>query len=141
MDDTENITYYFDDIDDITCETESTNSELALLLNEFEQINANNSNSLYNEDDILSEIKNYELNYTIKQLLLICEYYGLTKQTKTAEYYGAKARTMKKNDIISLIIMYEKNVDNIETVMKRKELWFYLDSLKADKIMKKFVLW
>jgi hypothetical protein len=141
--DSENITYYFDDINDMNLDETDNNAdtELANLLNEFEQLATNNSSSLYEEDDILSEMKNYELNYTIKQLLLICDYYGVTKQAKNCEYYGVKARTMKKNDIISLIIMFEKNINNIEIVMKRKELWFYLDTLKADKIMKKFVIW
>jgi hypothetical protein len=142
----ENITYCVDDnnLDGYNdSESEIENSELAALINEFEQMqsNSNNSANLYNEDDIMSEMQNYELNFTIKQLLLICEYYGISKQAKNAECYGSKARTMKKSDIISLIMMFEKNIDNIETVMKRKELWFYLDSLKADKIMKKFVLW
>jgi len=142
--DGENITYYFDDINldetDNNADTD-TDTELAILLNEFEQLATNNSSILYEEDDILSEMKNYELNYTIKQLLFICDYYGLTKQAKNSEYYGTNARTMKKNDIISLIVMFEKNIDNIEVVMKRKEFWFYLDTLKADKIMKKFVIW
>jgi hypothetical protein len=89
----------------------------------------------------MSELKNYELNFTIKQLLLICDYYGLTKQTKTIEYYGSKAKKMKKQDIITLIIMFENDTENIEIVIKRKEFWFYLDQLKDDKIMKKFVIW
>jgi len=140
--DGENITYHFDDMNlDETDNNADTDTELANLLNEFEQLATNNSSTLYEEDDILSETKNYELNYTIKQLLLICDYYGITKQAKNCEYYGAKARTMKKNDIISLIIMFEKNINNIEIVMKRKELWFYLDTLKADKILKRFIIW
>ena len=131
MDD-ENISYYVDDtnLDD----SDELNSELVKLLNDFEQINNKNKMELLNEDEIISEIQNYELNYTIKQLLVICDYYGLTKQTKNA-------RTFKKNDIITLIIMFEKNSDNVDIVMKRKELWFYLDALKSDKIMKKFVIW
>ena len=140
----ENITYCVKDNDlDSYDESELENSELAQLINDFEQMQsaANNNANLYNEDDIMSEMQNYELNFTIKQLLIICDYYGITKQAKNAEYYGSKARTMKKSDIISLIMMFERNMDNIELVMKRKELWYYLDSLKADKIMKKFVLW
>ena len=140
----ENITYCVKDNDlDSYDESELENSELAQLINDFEQMQsaANNNANLYNEDDIMSEMQNYELNFTIKQLLIICDYYGITKQAKNAEYYGSKARTMKKSDIISLIMMFERNMDNIELVMKRKELWYYFDSLKADKIMKKFVLW
>jgi hypothetical protein len=142
----ENITYCVDenDLDGYNeSEHDMENSELAELINEFEQMqsNANNSTNLYNEDDIMSEMQNYELNFTIKQLLIICEYYATSKQEKTGEFCGSKTRTMKKNELISLIMMFERNIDNIEIVMKRKELWFYLDSVKADKIMKKFVLW
>jgi hypothetical protein len=131
MDD-ENITYYVDDgnLDD----SDDLNLELSELLNNFEQINNANKTDLLNEDEIITEIQNYELNFTIKQLLVICDYYGLTKQTKNA-------RGLKKNDIITLIMMFEKNAENIDIVMKRKELWFYLDALKSDKIMKKFVIW
>ena len=131
MDD-ENITYYVDDgnLDD----SDDLNLELAELLNNFEQINNANKTDLLNEDEIITEIQNYELNFTIKQLLVICDYYGLTKQTKNA-------RGLKKNDIITLIMMFEKNAENIDIVMKRKELWFYLDALKSDKNMKKFVIW
>ena len=142
----ENITYCVDDNDldgYNESEQELENSELAELINEFEQMQSNTSNSanLYNEDDIMSEMQNYELNFTIKQLLIICEYYAQSKQEKAGEFCGSKTRTMKKNELISLIMMFERNIDNIEVVMKRKELWYYLDSLKADKIMKKFVLW
>ena len=131
MDD-ENITYCVDDgnLDD----SYELNLELAELLNDFEQINNANKTDLLNEDEIITEIQNYELNFTIKQLLVICDYYGLTKQTKNA-------RGLKKNDIITLIMMFEKNAENIDIVMKRKELWFYLDALKSDKNMKKFVIW
>jgi len=131
MDD-ENITYYVDDgnLDD----SDDLNLELSELLNNFEQINNANKTDLLNEDEIITEIQNYELNFTIKQLLVICDYYGLTKQTKNA-------RGLKKNDIITLIMMFEKNAENIDIVMKRKELWFYLDALKSDKNMKKFVIW
>lgn len=131
MDD-ENITYCVDDgnLDN----SDELNMELAELLSEFEQINNANKTDLLNEDEIITEIQNYELNFTIKQLLVICDYYGLTKQTKNA-------RGLKKNDIITLIMMFEKNAENIDVVMKRKELWFYLDALKSDKNMKKFVIW
>ena len=129
----ENITYCFNEDND------SNNVDLSELINEFEQMNVNNAS--YEGDMIISEIKNYELNYTIKQLTLICDYYGLTKQTKTGDYYGSKAKTMKKIDIISLIVMFENNIENIDIVMRRKELWFFLDELKSDKTMKKFVIW
>jgi len=29
----------------------------------------------------------------------------------------------------------------MEITMKRKELWYYINELKNDKMMKKFVIW
>jgi len=85
------------------------------------------------DDEIFTQMKNYELNFNVKQLLLICEYYVLSKDVKMNK--------MKKQDIIEQIILYENNTDNIEMVIKRKELWYYMSELKNDKIMKRFVIW
>lgn len=81
-------------------------------------------------DDIFQELYNYELNYTIKQLSIICDFYKIKLNNK-----------IKKQDIISYIIAFEKNIENIECVIRRKELWNYLNELKNDKTMKKFVIW
>ena len=123
----ENISYYVNEYENE--DDNENNIDLTNLLNEFEQINVNNN--IYDNDTVISEIQNYDLNYTIKQLLLICDYYGLTKH----------AKLLKKCEIISLIMMFEKNTENIDIVVKRKRLWFYLNELKKDKNTKKFVLW
>jgi hypothetical protein len=95
-------------------------------LNEIEIIN-NTQN-----DYIFTEIKNYELNFSVKQLMLICEYYNIK---------DIKANKLKKQDIIEQIVLFEIEPDNIEIVNKRKELWHYIDELKNDKMMKRFVIW
>jgi len=95
------------------------------ILKEFEELQHNN------EDEIIAEMRNYDLNYTNKQLLIICEYYGLHK----------KARTMKKQDIITSILFYEYQEENMEIVMKRKIMWSYMRELQSDKFMKRFVIW
>jgi hypothetical protein len=84
------------------------------------------------DEDIFLEMKNYELNFTVKQLMLICEYYTI-KDIKTNK--------LKKQDIIEQIILFESDPENIEIVTKRRELWDYMDELKNDKMMKKFVIW
>jgi hypothetical protein len=48
---------------------------------------------------------------------------------------------MKKQDIIEQILMFENNNDNYELVIRRKELWYYINELKEDKMMKKYVIW
>jgi hypothetical protein len=71
----------------------------------------------------------YELNYTIKQLQVICEYYNLS------------TNKLKKKDMIEMIVAFEVNEDNLEIYMKRRELWYYMNELKSDKFMRKFVIW
>jgi hypothetical protein len=131
----ENITYEFKDensSNDNLCEIEK-------LLNDFEQIsyinNAidNNNRICIEDDDMYTEMVHYDMNFTVKQLLLICDYYGLMKDVKTNK--------MKKQDVIEQILLFENNMENYEVVIRRKELWYYLNELKNDKIMKKFVIW
>jgi len=69
--------------------------------------------------------------YTIKQLLLICEYYGIHKEVKYNK--------LKKEGIIEQIIWYEMQVDNIDIVNKRKTLWGYMNMIKQDAILGKFI--
>ena len=99
------------------------------LLSEFEKIQEDNffSNEL---DDIIIEMKDYELNYTNKQLLLILEYYGLAK----------KSSHLKKSEMISYIMMFEKEPENTILTMRRKQLWFYMNELKNDKFMRRFII-
>jgi hypothetical protein len=131
----ENITYEFRDdnpSNENLCEIEK-------LLNDFEQIgyvNAalDNSNRIcIEDDDMYTEMVNYDMNYTVKQLLLICDYYGLMKDVRTNK--------MKKQDVIEQILLFENNMENCEVVIRRKELWYYINELKNDKMMKKFVIW
>ena len=110
-----------------------------------EDTNTNNTNT--NIDFLLDEIENVELNpaidffdsnfyyekLTCKELLLICEYYGISKQMKNNK--------CKKEEIIFHIVSFESNPINTDTVFQRKNMWFYMNELKNDKIMKKYVLW
>jgi len=81
---------------------------------------------------ILEEMEQYKNKYTIKQLEQILEYYGIEKE---------KGTKMKKLDIVSLIVSYESDPDNWLSTMKRKTMWFYLQELKEDKFMKRFVIY
>jgi hypothetical protein len=123
----ENITYQLtEEFDDV-----ENNVNINDLLDEFEQIKVMESNT--EKDYIYTEIANYDLNYNVKQLSLICEYYGLLKDVRNSK--------LKKMDIIEQIILFEKDKSNFDVVMKRKQLWYYIEELKNDKIMKKFVIW
>ena len=123
----------------------SDKQDIEISFNIHEVENDNQTN--FNIDELMLEIENTEVNYnlsisqmihdrenyTIKQLLLICEYYGFAKELKTNKY--------NKQQIIEFLVSFEN--DNINTIIvcKRKQMWFYINELKNDKFMKKFILW
>ena len=68
MSDFEHITY---------CVDESANDtiiDVESFLTDFEK-----SNNFSNDGLMFVEMKDYDLNYSVKQLLLICEYYNISK--------------------------------------------------------------
>jgi hypothetical protein len=85
------------------------------------------------DDFKIPEIINYSENYTVKELLLICEYYGIAKELK--------AKKCNKEIIIEFLVDFESKTANAEIVCKRKNMWFYMNELKSDKFMKKYIFW
>lgn len=84
------------------------------------------------EDLLLSQMIYYHENFTIKDLLLICDYYDITKELK---------KKYTKDVIVHFLVDFESNPENNTVVIQRKNMWFYMEQLKNDKFMKKFVLW
>ena len=75
----------------------------------------------------------YKINYTVKELLIICDYYEIAKEIKNNKY--------NKEEIINALVHFENNPINDEIFMRRQSMWYYIDKLKNDKFMKKYVLW
>ncbi len=138
----DNITFSFNenDIDNVD------NIELQNILNEFHeglddfgtdyiptQYPLNVFTSYYDFDEKVKQTLNYNINYTVKQLMDICDYYEFLKRVKTGKF--------NKEQIIDEIIDFEFNPENEEIVVKRKMMWYYIKELKNDKFMKKFVIW
>ena len=122
--DNTNITFFLDDfLDD---ENENVKLDINSFLQEFENM------EVYN-DLLFPQTINYIENYTVKELLLICEYYGFAKGLKNKKY--------NKNAIANFLVEFEINPSNNDIVFKRKNMWFYINELKNDKFMKKYVLW
>ena len=97
------------------------------LLNEIEQT------ELANHDDfMIPNIIHYHENFTIKELLLICEYYGLAKELKSNK--------CNKEQIVHFLVAFESNPMNSDIVFRRQNMWFYMNELKTDKFMKRFLL-
>jgi hypothetical protein len=112
-------------------EDDKDNNELDLsaMLNDIYKYDFTNEN----DDLIVPKIINYRENFTVKELLLICDYYGVAKELKSNK--------CNKYEIIEFLVIYESNPINSDIVFKRQNLWFYINELKNDKFMKKYVLW
>jgi hypothetical protein len=111
-------------------------NELENILKEINETSLDINPNFYNynsEPEFMVKLIDYNLNYNIKQLLTICEYYGLLKEVKTNK--------MKKLEVIYFLLDFEENIDNSCIVYKRKQLWYFMSELKNDKFLKKFVLW
>ena len=113
----ENITFLIDET-----ETENeTDVEDHVIFDEFMNL----------QDDLTPYIVNYQLNFTLRQITQICDYYNIPKPKK-----------VNKDILIQLVVHFENEPENEDIVSKRKILWFYMDELKNDKYMEKYiVLW
>ena len=120
----ESIFYTISELEENKQLEENNESNIIDLLNKYQ---------LNNDEDRISKIINYNINYSIKDLYLICHYYDLLKSIKKQKY--------NKEIIIQIIVEFESNPENFLIVNKRLNLWFYINELKNDKFMKKYVLW
>ena len=74
----ENINFFLNEDDDSNDEL-NNNISLNDILKE---INADEGSYLQNTDNLFHEVVNYNINYTVKQLLQICDYYNILKEVK-----------------------------------------------------------
>lgn len=75
----------------------------------------------------------YHKEYTVKDLLKICNYYQIDKHIKTNK--------CKKSDLIESIIFFESLPENFEIVLNRNIMWAHITELLNDKKMKKYIIW
>lgn len=75
----------------------------------------------------------YEQEYTVKDLMKICQYYGINK--------NVKASKCKKSDVVATIVYYESIAENYEIVQRRHKLWSYMTELIEDPKMRGYVFW
>tara|TARA_Y100000992_G_C20906654_1_gene323497 strand:+ start:97 stop:468 length:372 start_codon:yes stop_codon:yes gene_type:complete len=81
-----------------------------------------------NLDDLISQEIHYDNNFTKKELDKIAEYYDINKRKK------------KKMELIEEIVQYENEKENIEKVFKRKKLWSYMNEIKEDKYLSRYLI-
>lgn len=104
------------------------NIDISTILDDIE---TNTFDININSNNLTHFVLNYQLNYTVKQLLQICDYYGIAKELKTNK--------CTKDEIICILVHFENNDENSEIVFKRQTMWLYINELKNDKFMKKYI--
>jgi len=128
----ENISINICDEDNIDNDNNDNNDNLNSLLNKINDYTNNYLNDWSDETDFLVKKMDYELNYNVKQLMNICDYYGLVKEVRINKF--------KKEDIIHFLLDFEENPINTLIVYKRKQMWHFMNELKRDPFMKKYIL-
>ena len=110
-------------------ETKTNNSNITIndLIEDMNNIVDSSFNDV-NFDDFYAQEINYDTNFTKKELEKILDYYEIPKRRK------------KKEQMISEIILYEKNDENIYTVLQRKKHWGYIKELKEDTYLRQFII-
>ena len=111
-----------------------TNNDVDLFYEELmEQVNAENKrleeeNEYKTEDTTFESLfYEYQYNYLKPDLMHVARYYDLKTRKKT------------KIDLITDIVEFELNPENIFIVEKRKYLWNYIEELKEDDYLSQFI--
>jgi hypothetical protein len=129
-DETTNICFLIDEVEQEKNDIINEENKFSIFLSNDGE---NDSNHAITEmDSVFSQMVYYNINYTIKELFVICDYYGITKNIKNLK--------LNKEQIIEAILFFENNLKNTKIVFRRKQMWRYINELKKDKFMKKFIL-
>ena len=121
----------FFSLDETNLDYKNENNIINDLLDDFDY--TNQINNLTNEEIIESLSIEYKINYNVKDLLLICEYYGIAKELKVQKFC--------KEMIIYFLVDFENDPLNNTIVLQRKKMWRCMNMLKNDKFMKKYIIW
>jgi len=79
-------------------------------------------------DDYLASELDYQTNYIKKELERIADYYEISKRKK------------RKDELVEVIVLFEKDPVNIQKVYQRKKLWKYMEEIKKDKYLRQFLI-
>jgi len=122
----ENISFLIDENDENDKNNENNENEEFIISNIL-----NEEDEKEDELDLTHFVINYQINYTVKQLLQICDYYGIAKELRTNK--------CNKDEIINILVHFENDYNNSEIVFKRQTMWLYINELKNDSHMKKYI--
>ena len=85
-------------------------------------------NGDYSADVYMATCLDYDNNFTKKELEKIADYYKISKRKK------------RKSELIEEIVLFETSFENDFIVNRRKLLWFYMDEIKNDEFLHKYII-
>ena len=99
-----------------------------------------NLESQKKQDDFFVDIDESLANQFITQQIYYQENYTLKELHHIANYYDISKRKKRKAELIDDIVAFEIDNENCELVEQRKRLWFYLNEIKNDNYLSKFII-
>ena len=118
--------------DTIQTNTDISYDDLLNDVNSHEKvINKNEYDDEFSNEYTVLSI-HYKENFLKKELERIAEYYEISLKHNR--------RKKRKEDLVNDIILFEINVENTYIVERRKELWMYIEEIKSDSYLNKFLL-
>lgn len=105
----------------------------------------------FSYDDLLKDVNSHEKvinkNYTDEFsndyavfTLYYKENFVKKELERIAGYYEISKRKKKKDDLVNDIVLFEINLENTYIVERRKELWMYMEEIKSDSYLNKFLV-
>ena len=94
----------------------------------IEELNSYGREDILDMDDYLASELDYQTNYIKKELERIADYYEISKRKK------------RKDELIEVIVLFEKDPVNIQKVYQRKKLWRYIEEIRKDKYLRQFLI-
>ena len=110
-----------------TCSEENENNMVSYE-DLVKEVDLMEMSSIVGMDDYIAMEVDYQTNYLKKDLERIADYYEISKRKK------------KKEQLAEDIVIFEKDPANIEIVFQRKKLWSYVEEIKCDKYLSKFLI-
>jgi len=134
-----NISFLLEDNETSLINDEDNNILIAEMMREFsldtEEEEEDIKSEYFLKKDIYfgNEELYYDEEYTVKELMKICQYYDISKHIKASK--------CKKQDIILTIVYFESLDENYDIVQQRHKMWSHMTDLMSDPKMRCYLLW
>ena len=91
------------------------------------------------DTDIIENINDPSMQTFI---ILTYEYQEYKKKEleMIADYYNISKRKKRKDELIQDVIIFELDPNNIDITQRRKTLWFYIEEIKTDNYLRKYLI-